>query len=256
MPSKSRFAAAAAAGLLVAGWAHAQTITACADRKNGSMRQSTASKPCSANELVLQWNVVGPQGPAGPDGPAGADGSEGPQGPEGPPGPEGPRGPAGGTSGFVFVDASGVELGPVTYAWPSYLEGVVTVGSERWFIQYSWNGSAHVVNTGMRLALWFLEADCAGTPLLRVAEIGGGVLMEGVRYLATHNGVEYSEAPGTRFNPENGLIASAIFDGSGPCNNGPWGFHPSEQFAEAVEGDPAPPLDLDLPLRAVYAGEN
>jgi hypothetical protein len=58
-------------------------IRGCFDRQNGNLRVVSDAGQCRENELVTQWNQVGPQGVQGDPGPIGATGPAGPQGPSG-----------------------------------------------------------------------------------------------------------------------------------------------------------------------------
>ncbi|HEX3282359.1 MAG TPA: hypothetical protein VHR36_14075 [Pyrinomonadaceae bacterium] len=60
-----------------------ETLEACVNKVNGSMRLVDAGTACRHNEKRVTWNLAGPVGPAGP---AGAPGPAGPQGPAGPAG--------------------------------------------------------------------------------------------------------------------------------------------------------------------------
>jgi hypothetical protein len=66
------------------------TIYACANRKSGYLRLTTATARCIPFETKVSWNVTGPPGPQGPPGQNGAPGTDGSQGPAGPAGPQGP----------------------------------------------------------------------------------------------------------------------------------------------------------------------
>jgi hypothetical protein len=82
--------------------ATATRITACYDKKTGSMRFPIGDGKCKSTENRISWNVAGPIGPRGPIGPIG------PVGPQGAPGAAGPEGPA----GFISVhDANDQYLG-------------------------------------------------------------------------------------------------------------------------------------------------
>jgi hypothetical protein len=79
-------------------------IHACINNSSGTIKLSTATGTCAANETAIDWNAVGPKGDKGDPGPpgpkgdkgdTGATGATGPQGPAGPAGPVGPAGPAG-----------------------------------------------------------------------------------------------------------------------------------------------------------------
>ena len=75
-------------------------IEACVNPGSGNLRLVDATTVCHANEIRVQWNIVGPQGPAGP------------------PGPQGPAGPAGTSAGgppFVWacLPATIANLGSV-----------------------------------------------------------------------------------------------------------------------------------------------
>jgi hypothetical protein len=134
-------AALATAGVATTQTAHAQTpgpILACVtvdhdrhDRggdahRGGQIRIIDVNGHCGRNEVLLVWNVSGPQGPAGPPGPqghpgpqgvpgpagpAGATGSQGPKGDTGEPGPPGPAGPQGvpGSPGATRVYSGSVN---------------------------------------------------------------------------------------------------------------------------------------------------
>jgi len=85
--------------ILVASLAIAQseneTYYACVKNSNGSIRMVSEGENCSHNEMLIEWNQVGPQGPQGEQGPVGPQGLVGPQGPVGEQGPVGPQGPEG-----------------------------------------------------------------------------------------------------------------------------------------------------------------
>lgn len=77
-------------GSPLAAFAHGDTpfgtagvIHACREPLTGIIRQITSGN-CLRNEIVVHWNVAGPQGPQGPAGQAGEAGSRGPEGPQGP----------------------------------------------------------------------------------------------------------------------------------------------------------------------------
>jgi hypothetical protein len=86
-------------------------IYGCYDNKNGSLYViDNAVATCKAQDTLLTWNQMGPQGPTGPQGPmgpAGPQGTSGPQGAQGPQGPtgsqgaQGPQGPTGGSHTYV-----------------------------------------------------------------------------------------------------------------------------------------------------------
>jgi len=81
--------------------ADAQPISACVNNSSGTIHVVAQGAPCASNEILLVWNMVGPQGPPGPVGPTGpmglvgATGAQGPAGPPGTPGATGAQGPAG-----------------------------------------------------------------------------------------------------------------------------------------------------------------
>ena len=47
----------------------ADTIHACAQKRDGRLRIVAGAANCKRGERAVQWNVQGPQGPAGPAGP-------------------------------------------------------------------------------------------------------------------------------------------------------------------------------------------
>jgi hypothetical protein len=70
----------------------------CVNTASGLLRVVTPDQGCTAVEVAIRWNQVGPQGPKGDPGergPAGPAGPAGPKGDTGDPGPRGERGPAG-----------------------------------------------------------------------------------------------------------------------------------------------------------------
>jgi hypothetical protein len=74
----------ATAGMFFIGsQAMAQQIFACVNNSSGTIHIVAQNSACQSNEILLNWNVVGPQGPAGPAGATGATGATGPQGPAG-----------------------------------------------------------------------------------------------------------------------------------------------------------------------------
>jgi hypothetical protein len=80
------------------------TIYSCVTKNSGAVRIVSATTTCTSKELLVTWNIMGPQGPIGltgspgpqgPQGPMGLTGAMGPAGPQGPSGPQGAQGPAG-----------------------------------------------------------------------------------------------------------------------------------------------------------------
>lgn len=99
----------AAAGALVVALAltssasnsFATTIEAC-QHHDGTItviepQGSKGPNACTSGQVLITWDVAGPQGPAGPAGPTGPAGAQGPAGALGPIGNAGPAGPAGPT---------------------------------------------------------------------------------------------------------------------------------------------------------------
>ncbi len=96
-----------------ASWAEATSndlISACVKKESGELRlvglsfikgddskhhAEDGNGPCRKDEVVVSWNMLGPQGPTGPQGDAGPVGPAGPKGDPGPIGPVGPTGPQG-----------------------------------------------------------------------------------------------------------------------------------------------------------------
>lgn len=79
-----------AAGLML--WAQTTSpspIRACV-AKDGTTRLLLTGSACKSQEILVQWNAVGPEGPEGPQGPPGADGADGEDGVNGATGPRGP----------------------------------------------------------------------------------------------------------------------------------------------------------------------
>src|SRR5262245_27989522 len=74
------------------------TIYSCVTKNSGAVRIVSATTTCTSKELLVTWNMMGPQGPQGPIGLTGSPGPEGSQGPiglTGAMGPEEPQGPSG-----------------------------------------------------------------------------------------------------------------------------------------------------------------
>lgn len=73
-------------------------IRGCYKRQNGQLRIIMNGDRCLGSEMMISWNIEGPQGPqgeTGPQGPVGPQGDTGAQGPMGATGPQGPVGPQG-----------------------------------------------------------------------------------------------------------------------------------------------------------------
>ena len=74
-------------------------ITACYVKSSGTVYRigvpNTPPACVSKNDVLFDWNRVGPVGPAGPVGPTGPQGDAGPKGDTGPKGDAGPAGPTG-----------------------------------------------------------------------------------------------------------------------------------------------------------------
>jgi hypothetical protein len=87
--------------------ADAQQIFACVHNSTGDTRIVAQNATCRADEHLVGWNAVGPQGPAGPVGPVGPTGAIGPVGPAGATGAIGPVGPAGATGAIGPVGPAG-----------------------------------------------------------------------------------------------------------------------------------------------------
>jgi hypothetical protein len=84
---------------LVPGSAEAQQIFACVNNSSGTIHVVAPNVACQSNEVLLNWNVAGPQGPAGPIGSVG------------PAGPQGPAGPGGALAGADYQCApQGVQI--------------------------------------------------------------------------------------------------------------------------------------------------
>jgi hypothetical protein len=90
-------------------------ISACVDRKNGSMRYVKKGK-CKKTEIGLSWNVQGPTGSKGPEGAQGLQGPRGASGETGPTGDQGPRGLAGvdgGSSNSTVRSGAGIPASSI-----------------------------------------------------------------------------------------------------------------------------------------------
>jgi len=93
------------------------TIYSCVTKNSGAVRIVSATTTCTSKELLVTWNILGPQGPQGPIGLTGSPGPQGPQGPMGltgalgPEGPQGPSGPPGAQGPAGPVGATGL-IGP------------------------------------------------------------------------------------------------------------------------------------------------
>ncbi len=77
-------------------------VNVCINKKTKAIRHTAVPK-CRSTEMLLSWNIEGPQGLVGPpgpqglQGPRGSDGVTGATGPQGPTGLTGPTGAAGAT---------------------------------------------------------------------------------------------------------------------------------------------------------------
>jgi hypothetical protein len=140
---KVRFSVLVVFLLLVPVFASADVLEACINKTNGNMRLVVLAAACHANEVRVQWNVVGPEGPVGPPGPEGPQGEPGPAGATGPAGPAGPQGEPG-------EDAAGGPPYTLVCTPGGYFSGGYTNAPIHVF-----NGSASTAN----LAVHFLNKD-------------------------------------------------------------------------------------------------
>jgi Collagen triple helix repeat (20 copies) len=113
------------AGSISTTWAQAQdsnrsltntnspVIYACYNKENGNLRRVGDNDDCRKNEVLLTWNVRGPQGPPGPAGQTGAQGMPGPKGEKGDMGVAGPQGTQGQQG----------SQGPQGYSLKTFLDG-------------------------------------------------------------------------------------------------------------------------------------
>ena len=106
----------------------------------GTLRQITTGT-CTSNEVIVHWDITGPQGAPGPQGATGPQGAVGPQGPQGPEGPQGPQGEKGdpGTGGTRAA-------GPCFDNTHRYVD--------------CGNGTVTDTVTGL---IWLKQADCLGS---------------------------------------------------------------------------------------------
>jgi formylglycine-generating enzyme required for sulfatase activity len=116
--------------VLVAGatWAWAQTdgvINACVNASDGTLR-IVAEPVCKNKEVLLSWNIMGPQGEQGPQGATGPQGDVGPTGPQGEQGIQGEVGPAGpaGPQGEQGLPGDAGATGPEGPTGPQGEQGI------------------------------------------------------------------------------------------------------------------------------------
>ena len=101
------------------------TIQACFKPSNSVLYYigpGAGTRKCAAGDLLLEWNVVGPEGPRGPQGPQGLQGPQGPQGPQGLKGDTGAPGAAGAT-GPTGPQGEQGETGPAGPTGPEGPQG-------------------------------------------------------------------------------------------------------------------------------------
>lgn len=117
-------------------WALAQSESvvyyACVNNSSGTIKMVSEGEECHKNDILVQWNQVGPQGPQGPQGEPGPAGEPGPQG------PQGPQGPATATLAFGPIPTwSEVTLSNIKINGGSITAPVVTTGSVQVELDYS-----------------------------------------------------------------------------------------------------------------------
>jgi hypothetical protein len=110
----------------------------------GTLRQITTGT-CTSNEVIVHWDITGPQGAPGPQGATGPQGAVGPQGPQGPEGPQGPAGPQG---------PQGEKGDPGTATRPAG----PCFDTDNRFVDCG-NGTVTDTVTGL---IWLKQADCLG----------------------------------------------------------------------------------------------
>lgn len=94
---------------------------ACVNNSSGTIKMVAAGEVCANNEILIEWNQIGPQGLQGPQGEVGPHGEIGPQGPQGEIGPQGlqgevgPQGPQGevGPQGPVGPSNATLAFAPI-----------------------------------------------------------------------------------------------------------------------------------------------
>jgi hypothetical protein len=123
----------------------AATITACANKKTGTMRYITKGK-CKTTEDTLRWNQQGPQGLTGATGPQGAEGSPG----------------INGTSAAKVYDSTGTYIGQL-----------VDVTDGLWYDEYRIirNGVYFFLPShgGVYGEIYFDGPNCTGTPFVNLS---------------------------------------------------------------------------------------
>jgi hypothetical protein len=124
------------------------TITACANKKTGTMRYLTKGKCNKKTENNVSWNTTGPIGPRGATGEVGLTGTKG---------ETGERGESG--INVNLVDASGKELGPWSYAGGDGNHTFVAPDGGIWTV------SAEYYGFTQSTARYFRDSNCS-MPLL------------------------------------------------------------------------------------------
>jgi hypothetical protein len=93
--------------LLLGGFAASvaadDAITACVNKTSGALRIVKMPATCAKNEVLLSWNLAGPQGPKGDAGSPGEQGLQGEQGQQGIQGEQGLQGPSGEGPAYSIV---------------------------------------------------------------------------------------------------------------------------------------------------------
>jgi hypothetical protein len=118
---------------------------------NGALRQITTGT-CTSTEVIVHWDIIGPQGATGAPGaqgaagPAGAQGAIGPQGLQGPEGLQGPAGPQGPQGEKGDPGTAARAAGPCFDSTNRYVD--------------CGNGTVTDTVTGL---IWLKQADCLGT---------------------------------------------------------------------------------------------
>lgn len=173
-------------------------ITACANKKTGTMRYLTKGSCKKKTETQITWNQTGVTGAAGAKGDSGAKGDTG----------------AKGTS-YHVVDAAGRDFGPLLGVLQAG-QAMVQVDGLVWLLQnYRDGNSTGVIQGDLNTSGYFADSSCT-TPLWEsaglemVSPTAGGVKMYGSSNV-------FVKAKGT---PYNGNALNVAYRRTGAISNG------------------------------------
>lgn len=101
------------------------TYSACVNNASGTIHMIYGGETCNNNEMLVEWNNIGPPGPQGLQGPKG---DTGPQGPQGVPGPQGEPGSPGFLRIYYTAESVTIPVGERKWVHANCSDGDLMTG--------------------------------------------------------------------------------------------------------------------------------